>query len=277
MHYTEVNIRLKELNPFSDIIVARFHEIEFESYIEDENGVKAYIQTHLLDEELVNSILVEVSEQTDLSYKINQVEPENWNRKWENNFLPIFINDKCVVRANFHEPIADIEYEIVITPKMSFGTGHHETTSLVMNQMFELDFKNKSVLDIGSGTGVLAILASLLGANYLVGVDIDDWAFKNGIDNANINNVFNIKFFHGNIKLISEEKFDVILANINRNIILQDIKNYVELMNERSDILLSGFLKDDVALILDKSEQLGLKLVGQKNNNKWQMLHLRKA
>tara|TARA_B100001142_G_scaffold330275_1_gene397536 strand:- start:14696 stop:15529 length:834 start_codon:yes stop_codon:yes gene_type:complete len=277
MQYTEVNIRLNELNPFSDIIAARLHEIEFESYIKDDNGVKAYIQTHLIDEESVNNILGEVSELTELSYKITQLEQENWNQKWENNFSPIFINDKCVVRAHFHEPIPDIEYEIVITPEMSFGTGHHETTSLVMNQMFELDFKGKSVLDIGSGTGILAILGSLLGATYLMGVDVDDWAFKNGIDNANINNVFNIKFLHADIKSISKEKFDIILANINRNIILQDINNYVELLNDGSDILLSGFLEEDTSLILEKSEQLGLKLVDLKNNNKWQMLHLRKG
>ena len=277
MDYSEVNIRLKELNPFADIIVARFNEIEFESYVEDCHGVKAYIQTHLLDKESVNDILVEVANLTELSYKISKIEQENWNQQWESNFVPIFINEKCVVRACFHEPIPNIEHEIIITPRMSFGTGHHETTALVMNEMFELDFKEKAVLDMGSGTGVLAILASLLGASYLMGIDIDGWAFKNAIENAAINHVSNIQFLHGDIKVIGEENFDIILANINRNIILQDIEKYVGALNENSDILLSGFLEEDIPLILEKSEQLGLALVVLKNNNKWQMLHLRKS
>ena len=277
MEYSEVNIRLKELNPFADIIVAKLNEIEFESYVEDNNGVKAYVQTHLLDKKSVNDILTEVANLTELSYKITKVEQENWNQLWENNFVPVFINDKCVIRANFHESIPNIEYEIIITPKMSFGTGHHETTSLVMNEMFELEFKEKSVLDMGSGTGVLAILASLLGAIYLMGIDIDDWAFKNAIENANINNVSNIQFVHGDVKAIGVEKFDIILANINRNIILQDIEKYVGALNENSDILLSGFLEEDIPLILEKSKQLDLELVVLKNNNKWQMLHLKKG
>ena len=277
MEYSEVNIRLKELNPFADIIVAKLNEIEFESYVEDEHGVKAYVQTHLLDKESVNDILAEVANLTELSYKITKVEQENWNQQWESNFVPVYINNKCVIRAHFHESIPNIEYEVVITPKMSFGTGHHETTSLVMNEMFELDFKEKSVLDMGSGTGVLAILASLLGAIYLMGIDIDDWAFKNAIENANINNVSNIQFVHGDVKAIGEEKFDIILANINRNIILQDIEKYVGALNENSDILLSGFLEEDIPLILEKSKQLDLELVVLKNNNKWQMLHLKKG
>ena len=160
---------------------------------------------------------------------------------------------------------------------MAFGTGHHETTSLMMNEMFDLDLKGKSVLDMGSGTGVLAILASKLGARDLVGIDFDEWAFENAKENAELNDVLNIHFIHGHANAISNEKYDVILANINRNIILNDIEIYVGAMRNAATILLSGFLEEDIPLILQKTEQLGLELVVSKNKNKWQMLHLKRA
>ena len=277
MEYTEVYIRLKEVNPFADIIVARLNEIDFESYSEDENGVKAYVQTHLLDENAVKEIISEVSELCELTFSISKVKQENWNQQWESNFEPVVINDKCVIRAHFHQPIHDVDFEIIITPKMSFGTGHHETTSLVMNEMFSLDFNNKSVLDMGCGTGVLAILASKLGANSLVGIDFDEWAVENAEENSVLNSIDNIDYIHGDADAIGDATFDIILANINRNIILQDIEKYVGAMNEKSEIIFSGFLKEDIPLILEKSEQLGLDLVVLKNKNKWQMLHLKKV
>ena len=160
---------------------------------------------------------------------------------------------------------------------MSFGTGHHETTSLMMNQMFALDFKGKSVLDMGSGTGILAILASKLGAKDLVGIDFDEWAFINAQENAELNNISNIQFVHGDATAVGNAKYGVILANINRNIILNDIEIYVGAMDDSAEILLSGFLKEDISLILEKTKQLGLKLVVSKNKNKWQMLHLKRA
>jgi len=277
MEYTEVDIKLNPVAPFADILVAMLNEIEFESYCEDETGVKAYVQTHLLDESAVKEIIAEVAKLCELSSTITKVKQENWNKKWESNFDPVHINDRCVIRAHFHAAFPDVEQEIIITPKMSFGTGHHETTSLVMNEMFGIDFKDKSVLDMGSGTGVLAILAAKLGASSLIGIDFDEWAFENAVENAELNGVSNIDFIHGDADAIGETTFDIILANINRNIILQDIATYVGAMNEKSEILLSGFLKEDIPLILEKSEQLGLELVVSKHKNKWQMLHLKKA
>ena len=277
MEYTEIDIRLNPVVPFADILVARLNEIEFESYCEDENGLRAYVQTHLLDENAVKEIINEVAKLCDLSYMITKVKQENWNKKWENNFEPVHINDKCVIRAHFHAAFPDVEYEIIITPKMSFGTGHHETTFLVMNEMFAMDFKDKTVLDMGSGTGVLAILAAKLGATSLIGIDFDEWAYENAVENAQINAISTISFLHGDSNLIGDAKFDIILANINRNIILQDISIYVNAMNNNSEIIFSGFLIDDVPLILEKSEQLGLNLVVSKHKNKWQMLHLKKA
>ena len=277
MQYTEVDIRLNPVAPFADILVARLNEIEFESYNEDETGVKAYVQTHLLDESAVAAIIAEVAKLCEISYAIIKVKQENWNIQWETNFDPVIINDKCVIRAHFHQPIHDLEFEIVITPKMSFGTGHHETTSLIMCEMFNLDFKEKLVLDMGCGTGVLAILASKLGASSLVGIDFDEWAVENAEENSALNFVDNIDYIHGDADYIGDATFDIILANINRNIILKDIEKYVDAMNEKSEIILSGFLKEDIPLILEKSKQLGLDLVVSKNRNKWQMLYLKKA
>jgi len=277
MEYTEIDIRLSPVVPFADILVARLNEIEFESYCEDEAGVKAYVQTDLLVENAVKEIINDVAKLCEISYTITKVEQENWNKKWENNFEPVHINNKCVIRAHFHDAFNDIEHEIIITPKMSFGTGHHETTSLVMNEMFEIDFVDKSVLDMGSGTGVLAILAAKLGATSLIGIDFDEWAYENALENAEINAISNISFIHGCADSIGDAKFDIILANINRNIILQDITTYIKAMNTKSEIIFSGFLKEDILLILEKSEELGLDLVASKHKNKWQMLRLKKA
>ena len=277
MEYTEIDIRLNPVIPFADILVARLNEIEFESYCEDETGIKAYVQTHLLDESALKEIINEVAKLCKLSSSITNVPQENWNKKWENNFDPVYINNKCVIRAHFHDAFPNVEHEIIITPKMSFGTGHHETTALVMNEMFGIDFKDKAVLDMGSGTGVLAILAAKLGATSLIGIDFDEWAYENALDNAAINAISTISFIHGDAGAIGDATFDIILANINRNIILKDIAIYVKAMNIKSEIIFSGFLKEDIPLILKKSEQLGLELVVSKHKNKWQMLHLRKS
>ena len=277
MEYTEVDISFKEINPFSDILIARLNEIEFESYLEYQNGLKAYIPTQLLDQNDFKEIISDISKLTDLSFTINQIKKKNWNEIWEKSYSPIFINNDCVIRAHFHPPISNVKHEIIITPRMSFGTGHHETTSLMMNAMFDLNIKQKTVLDIGTGTGVLAILASKLGARNIVGIDSDEWAFKNANENAVLNNISNIDFFHADANFIGKKKYDVLLANINRNIILNDIEIYVKAMRDSSEILLSGFFQDDISLILKKTEQLGLDLVVLKNKNKWQMLHLKRT
>jgi len=277
MEYTEFDIRLNEVNPYADILVARLNEIEFESYSEVEGGIRAYVQTQLLDTDAVKEILSEISKLTKVSFTINKVEQKNWNAEWESNYSPVVINDSCVIRAHFHNNFPALKYEIIITPKMSFGTGHHQTTFLMVNEMFNLDLKEKFILDMGSGTGVLAILASKLGARHLIAIDSDEWAFKNAKENSQLNNISNINFIHGDINDISDTKFDVVLANISRNVILNDIEIYVDQMKDDGEILLSGFLKEDIPLILEKTGQLGLELVVVKNKDKWQMLHLRRA
>ena len=277
MEYIEIDIRLKLVNPYAEIFIARLNEIKYESFSTDAGGLKAYIRFDLFNKEKLTEIVNDISSFTKIDLSINSIKKENWNADWENNYSPVHINKDCVIRAHFHDRFPNIEHEIIITPKMSFGTGHHETTFLVMNQIFELNLEGKHVLDIGSGTGVLSILASKLGAKKIVGIDIDKWAYENAIENLKLNNISNIQFLEGTVESIGKNMYDVVLANINRNIILADIHKYVRAMRPKSDIILSGFLKQDVKIILNKIKQLKFNLVASKNKNKWQMLHLRRV
>ena len=277
MEYTELDIRLNQMDPYAEILIARLNEINFESYAEDDNGLKAYVPTKLFNSIALEEIITDISKVSELSFTISNVKQENWNALWESNYHPVFINDSCVIRAHFHNAYPDFRYEVIITPKMSFGTGHHETTSLLINEMLDLDFKDKSVLDMGCGTGILAILASKLGAVDLLGIDFDEWAFVNAKENAILNNISNINFINGDANTIGNRKFDIVLVNINRNVILSDIEIYIHAMEDAAIILLSGFLSEDIPLILNKTEQLGLQLVDSKNKNKWQMLQLKRA
>ena len=277
MGFTEVDISLELVDPYAEIMVARLDQIKYDSFAVHESGLKAYILTNLFDKKKLNDIISEISISTQVSFKISRIKKVNWNKEWESNYSPVLINENCIIRAQFHTQTANVKHEIIITPKMSFGTGHHETTFLVMNQIFELDCKGKCVLDVGSGTGVLGILASKLGAKKIIGIDSDIWSYKNSIENARLNNISNIKFINGNADAIGDAKYDIVLANINRNIILNDIEKYVHAMKPSSEIILSGFLKEDKKIIINKIEQLNFNLVDSKNKNKWQMLHLKKG
>ena len=271
MKYIELSFVLPEKNSISDIVVAKLNEIEFESYTETEDGVNAYIQEKFYNKEKLNLVLSDLQKLFEFEYSIKDIIQENWNSKWEKNFKPVEINEQCVIRAHFHEKV-DCKFDIIITPKMSFGTGHHETTFLMMNEMFCLNFKGKSVLDVGCGTGVLAILSKMLGSEDTLGIDIDEWSYNNSKENAILNNIFSIEFLLGDISRINGS-FDIVLANINRNVILSDLDKYYHLMKENSDLLLSGFLSNDVKLIREKAESLGLSLVSHKNKDKWNLIH----
>mgnify|MGYP006086863441 FL=1 len=276
MEYTELNIRLKDIDPFSEIIIARLNEIDFETFEEDTNGVKCYIQSKLFNKNKIDSVLAEIVTQTSLQYSINKIPQKNWNLEWEKNFKPVRINSRCIIRADFHPPYSDIEDEIIITPKMSFGTGHHETTYLMINELYNIDLINKRVLDMGCGTGVLSIISSKRGAEKIVAIDIDEWAYKNSIENSKLNNINNTKFIFGDIDKLNGLTFNVILANINRNIILRDLHIYYRSLSLNGDLLVSGFLFDDINLILEVAKKLGFSLINKKNKNQWYMLRLRK-
>ena len=276
MEYIEVDIELEKYEVFSDIVVARLNEIEFETYLEKNNGVKCYIQAKLFDKMKLDIELDKIKQFTKLNYNINHVAQKNWNEEWEKNFKPVQINSHCLIRSEFHNNSGNFKDEIIITPKMSFGTGHHETTFLMINELYNLDLNDKSILDMGSGTGVLSIVASKNGAKQVVGIDIDEWAFQNSIDNAKLNNTENISFLHGDIKLIENQDFDIILANINRNIIEKDIKEYYNLLSDKGDLLISGFLVEDVDFIINLSINNRFNVINKKNKGQWSMVHLRK-
>ena len=277
MKYTEVDIKLEKIIPFSEILIAKLNEIGYDSYEENNLGVKAYIKTKIFDEKKISEICEDLSLQTNISYTFSILEEKNWNKEWEKNFNPVFINDSCVIRAPFHKPFNDVRYEIIIMPKMSFGTGHHPTTSLILNKMFEVNFLNKNVLDIGSGTGVLSILSSILGADFCLGIDNDKWAYENAKHNAILNNTLNIDFRYGTIDSIKKEThFDIVLININRNTILKEISSYIKFMDPNADLILSGFLHEDVDIIIDKLIKHNFKKLDIKNKDKWQMIHFKR-
>ena len=276
MKYIEIDIKLEKSEVFSDIVVARLNEIEFETFLENENGVRCYIQAILFDKKKLDIELEKIKKFTKLNFNIKHVAQKNWNEEWEKNFKPVQINSNCLIRAEFHNNNGNFKDEIIITPKMSFGTGHHETTFLMINGLYNLDLNDKSILDMGSGTGVLSIVASKNGAKQVVGIDIDEWAFQNSIDNAKLNNTENISFLHGDINLIENQDFDIILANINRNIIEKDIKVYYDLLAKKGDLLISGFLEEDVDFIINLSINNRFNVINKKNKGQWSMVHLRK-
>jgi ribosomal protein L11 methyltransferase len=276
MEYIEVDIEIEKSEVFSDIVVARLNEIEFETFLENDNGVRCYIQAKLFDKKKLDIELDKIKQYTKLNFNINHVAQKNWNEEWEKNFKPVQINSHCLIRSEFHNNSGNFKDEIIITPKMSFGTGHHETTFLMINELYDLDLNDKSILDMGSGTGVLSIVASKNGAKQVVGIDIDEWAFQNSIDNAKLNNTENISFLHGDIKLIENQDFDIILANINRNIIEKDIEEYYNLLSDKGDLLISGFLVEDVDFIINLSINNRFNVINKKNKGQWSMVHLRK-
>ena len=276
MKYIEVDIEIEKSEVFSDIVVARLNEIEFETFLENENGVRCYIQAILFDKKKLDIELDKIKKFTKLNFNINHVAQKNWNEEWEKNFKPVQINSNCLIRSEFHKNNGNFKDEIIITPKMSFGTGHHETTFLMINELYNLDLNDKSILDMGSGTGVLSIVASKNGAKQVVGIDIDEWAFQNSIDNAKLNNTENISFLHGDINLIENQNFDIILANINRNIIEKDIEVYYDYLVKNGDLLISGFLEEDIDFIINLSVNNRFNVINKKNKGQWSMVHLRK-
>ena len=271
MRYIKLSFIIPKKSDFSDIVVAKLNEIEFESFVENSSGIDAYIQEQFLIKERLDSVITEMNNYFSFDYSVEILEQENWNKKWEENFEMVQVNNDCVIRAKFHKK-TDCKYDIIINPKMSFGTGHHETTFLMMNEMFNMNFKAKSVLDVGCGTGILSILAKKLGSIENLGIDIDEWSYENSQENAKLNNINSINFLLGDASNING-KFDIILANINRNIILSDIDKYISAMNQDSDLILSGFLSEDVLIIQETCKIHGLALVSQKNKNKWNLLH----
>lgn len=255
----------------SEVLTVQLAELGFESFADSDNGFKAYIQESLYNKE-VECQIAGLQSNIPFKHTLRLIKDENWNREWEKNFPPINVDDKCYIRASFHSPVPEIPYDIIINPKMSFGTGHHETTCLVISEMLRSDLKNKVVCDMGCGTSVLAILASKLVAESVLAIDIDDWAVENSVENIDTNKVQGIVVKKGGAQLLAGNTFHVILANINRNILLSDMEKYVQSLDKQGILIMSGFFDIDVPVIKSRAEALGMISVNSKLKNKWAML-----
>ena len=278
MKYFEVTFSANPCNEtITDILSALTAEIGFESFVECEGGMQAYIQQSLFDEEALKNIIDDFPiPETDITYTITEPEDKDWNEEWEKNFFqPIVIDNRCVIHSTFHKDYPKAEYDIVINPQMAFGTGHHETTSSILGELLDADLKGKSVLDMGCGTSILAILASMRGADPVTAIDIDDWCVNNSRDNIALNNINNITVELGDASLLEGRKpFDVIIANINRNILLNDMAAYTACMHKGSEIYMSGFYVQDIDAIRSKGESLGLRFVHYREKNNWAAVKL---
>lgn len=273
--YLGYHFKINPTTPATEILIAELGLLPFESFIETDEGLIAYIKSLENYEGILNDVNILNSSEFNISYHTEVIEPENWNVNWESNFQPIEVNNQCYVRAPFHEP-KNVDYEIVIEPKMSFGTGHHETTFLMLEQLLDTDFKNKTVLDMGSGTAILAILAAKKGAEKVTAIDIDHWCYENALENIERNNTPNIEVLEGDVTLLNNKSFDVVIANINRNILLQDIPTYNICLNKNGLLFLSGFYSEDVEAINNLCASLGMKLVNQTTKNNWTCLQYQK-
>ncbi len=258
-------------NPdFREIIMAEFAAIGFDNFQETDDGFITNSNTNV-DSSVVDGIIKRYREQSGVSYSVIEVATENWNKKWEESYSPITVEDKCIVRASFHPSQPEYPIEIIINPKMSFGTGHHETTYLMMAAQLAIDHNNKAILDAGCGTGILSILAGKLGANSITVYDNDEWVIDNVQENFNNNDVKGEILLGTAQSIAFSSKFDLILANINKNILLLDIPYYAKLLKFDSSLLLSGFYQNDLPEIEELAVNYGLQLVKTNTKNDWAM------
>lgn len=265
MHTNYIQVTIDNVSEEqSGILIAQLSGLGFDGFEEQENSLKAFTNEDQFPEEALKEILEELQ----LTYLKETIASKNWNEEWEKNFEPVLVDDFVAVRADFHEPIKNVQHEIIITPKMSFGTGHHATTYLMMQQMRTIDFRKKTVFDFGTGTGILAILAEKLGASTVYAIDNDEWSIENAKENAQNNNCHSLTF-----DLIDDpsgsESFDIILANINKNVIITYISVLSNRLSRNGQLLLSGLLKEDEQDILQIAKQLPIKHIATTHENKW--------
>ena len=252
----------------SEILIAELGELPFESFTESETGIVAYIQKQFWFETILEEVQILSNPEFKITYKVEEIEQVNWNEEWEKNFEAIDVDGNCHVRAPFH-PKTEAQYDIVIEPKMSFGTGHHETTHMMIQHLLETDVTNKKTLDMGCGTAILAILAEMKGAQPIDAIDIDNWCYQNSIENAERNNCTTISVYEGDASLLRDKKYDLIIANINRNILLNDMQSYVGCLNQNGILLLSGFYTEDIPYIDASCTEKGLTFVKKIERNNW--------
>lgn len=255
-------------DPVTEMLIAQLGYIGFESFVENESGVVAYIQKKDWNSNKVEDLYLLNSNEFDITFKYSEIEQTNWNKEWEKNFNPIQVNGQVSIRAPFHEN-PSLNFDIVIEPKMSFGTGHHETTHMMVQHLLALDLKNKKVLDMGCGTGILAIFAEMKGAQPTDAIDIDSWCYQNSLENVQRNGCKHITVLEGDSSLLKGKEYDVVIANINRNILLSDMKIYTDCLREKGVLLLSGFYKEDISIIESEVIKHGLVLDKMIQKNNW--------
>ncbi len=265
--YIGYYFKVKPLQPGVEILIAELGYAGFESFVETEEGATAYIQKDVWHPNILDDIQILKSSEFEITFTFEDIEQTNWNEEWEKNFNPIVVNEACAVRAPFHTKF-DTEYDIIIEPKMSFGTGHHETTHMMIQHILKNNFENKTVLDMGCGTGVLAILAELKGAKPIDAIDYDNWCYLNSLENVARNNCKHITVIEGDASVI-KNKYDVIIANINRNILMQDMATYASCLNKNGMLFLSGFYAEDIPMIKAECQNLMLKFEEKLERNNW--------
>lgn len=273
MKYIEVNFTVSPVSETAnDIIAAWAAELGFESFVESPDGTTGYVPAHIYDEQKLHSVLEDFPmADTNITFTAREMEDKNWNEEWEKNFFePIVVDNRCVIHSTFHKDYPKATYDIIINPQMAFGTGHHQTTRLIISYLLDIDLHDKCVLDMGCGTSILAILASMRGAKTLTAIDIDEWCVNNSIDNLALNHIDNIKVFQGDASSLADEgPFDIIIANINRNILLADMEHYVARMNDSAEIYFSGFYESDLPMIQAEAERLGLRYLSHRIEKEW--------
>ena len=272
MDYIEIHLKITPLNTVvNDLLAADLAEIGFESFSECEDGMLAYVSAAIYDENAVKNLIPVDMYGSSIHFSDKIIPGQNWNEEWEKNyFKPIVIGTDCVIHSSFHTNIPEARYDILIDPKMAFGTGHHETTSLMLEALLKLDVEGKSFLDMGCGTAVLAILASMKGAVNVLGIDIDEWAVNNALENIQLNHSPAIEILAGGAELLEHTaSFDILFANINRNILLADMHAYVAKMAKGSLLFMSGFYQEDLPLIQSTAESLGLTYQSHSVKNNW--------
>lgn len=271
MDYTKITININPPEEWlRDVLTAQLGEIGFESFLETESGVEAYIPAALYHEDNIFEVIKSFEE--DFTFEVHRevIKSRNWNELWEKNyFKPLVIKGDCVIRAPFHTEFPKTKYEIVIEPNMAFGTGNHETTSMMVETILENDIQNKTVLDMGCGTGILGILAAMKGAKKVTAIDIDEWSFNGAGENAALNFIKNMTVKQGDASLLGDEKFDIILANIHKNVLINDLPAYSKVLLPGGMLVMSGFYTEDMQDIKNKAEESGLKEIGYKTKNNW--------
>lgn len=275
MYHTRLHVTCDQ--DFAEILMAELAEANFDTFLETDDGFEAYVEGDGFDKSLVHHIQQKYQDVTRLTFSYSRIEKKNWNEEWEKSFSPIVVDNKCLIRASFHEVDKRYPYEIVITPKMSFGTGHHQTTWLMVRNMLDIDHQNKRVMDAGCGTAILSILASKLGAAQVEAFDIDGWSVENGNENLQVNGCRNVRIQQGKVNEVElKGEFDIILANINKNVLLDEMKTYAGWLCKDGLLLLSGFFTIDTPDLLQKAATHSLVEVKRDERETWASLLLQK-